>query len=51
MANKDSPSWIVGVIREGKASWITEGVKGYLGSSEDAYAWGMSFIEEYENKK
>jgi hypothetical protein len=51
MARKENPSWIVGVIREGKASWITEEVKGDLDSPEDAYAWGMSFIEEYEKDK
>jgi hypothetical protein len=44
MANKEKPSWIVGVIREGKASWITETVKADLSSSEEAYAWGMNFI-------
>ncbi len=47
MARKENPLWIVGVIREGKGSWITETVKGDLDSYQEAYAWGMSFIVEY----
>tara|TARA_R110000737_G_scaffold171943_1_gene197442 strand:+ start:1779 stop:1991 length:213 start_codon:yes stop_codon:yes gene_type:complete len=47
MARKENPSWIVGVIREGKATWITEAAKGDLNSSEGAYAWGMEFIKKY----
>jgi hypothetical protein len=55
MARKENPSWIVGVLREGKATWITEAAKGDLNSSEEAYTWGMDFIERYnkliESKK
>ena len=50
MADKYDPSWIVGVIREGKASWITEGVKGDLKCPEDAYDWGMDWIRRYKEK-
>ena len=49
MARKENPSWIVGVLREGKASWITENAKGDFNSSEDAYKWGMDFINRYNN--
>ena len=49
MARKDEPSWIVGVIREGKTTWITETAKGDFNSSEEAYKWGMDFINRYNN--
>ena len=43
-------SWIVGVIRRGKSSWITEAAIGDLNTSEEAYQAGMDFIEKYKNK-
>ena len=49
MARKENPSWIVGVLREGKASWITEYVKGDLNSSREAYEVGMDFIQKYKS--
>ena len=49
MARKDEPSWIVGVIREGKTTWITETAKGDFNSSEEAYKWGINFINRYNN--
>ena len=49
MARKDEPSWIVGVIREGKTTWITETAKGNFNSSEEAYKWGIDFINRYNN--
>ena len=51
MARKNNPSWIVGVIREGKSSWITEYVRGELSSSSEAYEIGMSFIQKYTEKE
>ena len=51
MARKENPSWIVGVLREGKASWITEYVKGDLNSSREAYKVGMAFIQEWRAKR
>jgi len=50
MARYD-PQFIVGVLRQGKASWITEGVKGHFDNPEDAYKWGMDWIEKYQLKK
>ena len=47
MARKENPSWIVGVLREGKASWITETAKGDFNSPEEAYQWGMGFINRF----
>ena len=51
MARKENPEWIVGVLREGKASWITEGANGNLKTSSEAYAWGMDFIKRYLDKR
>ena len=47
MARKENPSWIVGVLREGKVSWITETAKGDFNSSEESYKWGMDFINRF----
>tara|TARA_R110002124_G_C8931286_1_gene512023 strand:+ start:1072 stop:1347 length:276 start_codon:yes stop_codon:yes gene_type:complete len=51
MARKENPSWIVGVMREGKTSWITEHVKGDLESSIEAYKVGMAFIRGWRVKR
>jgi len=40
--------FIVGVMRKGKASWITEDVKGDFDNPDDAYEWGLNFIIEYK---
>ena len=50
MARKEKPSWIVGVLREGKTTWITEFVKGDLDSSREAYKVGMAFIQKWRVK-
>jgi len=41
----------VGVIRRGKASWITEHVLGNFDTAEEAYGAGMEWIGEYLNRK
>ncbi len=51
MARKENPSWIVGVLREGKTSWITEYVRSDLNSPEEAYKIGMNFIKSYNERK
>ena len=43
--------WIVGVLRKGKASWITEKCEDGFETSQDAYNWGIQWIKEYEEKK
>jgi hypothetical protein len=43
--------WIVGIIRKGKESWITEHVLAPFETSEEAYEKGMEWIQEYLNKK
>ena len=45
-------SWIVGIMRKGKSSWITEGVLKDFDNSEEAYIAGMEWINKYlESKK
>ena len=45
-------SWIVGIMRKGKASWITENVLKDFDNSEEAYIAGMEWINKYlEYKK
>ena len=45
-------SWIVGIMRKGKASWITENVLKDFDTSEEAYIAGMEWINKYlESKK
>jgi len=45
-------SWIVGIMRKGKASWITENVLKDFDNSEEAYIAGMEWINKYlESKK
>ena len=43
--------YIVGVLRKGKASWITEGVQGGFDNPETAYEWGLDWITKYEINK
>jgi len=43
--------FIVGVLRRGKASWITEDIKGHFDNPNDAYKWGLDFIEKYKQAK
>ena len=39
--------WIVGIMRKGKASWITEKVLKDFKTSEEAYEAGMEWIKKY----
>ena len=43
--------WIVGIMRKGKASWITECVLKDFDNSEDAYVAGMEWINKYLESK
>ena len=44
-------SWIVAVIRKGKASWITEHIILDFDTSEEAYEKGMEWIENYKKSR
>ena len=43
--------WIVGIMRKGKASWITECVLKDFKTSEEAYEAGMEWINKYLESK
>ena len=44
-------SWIVGVLKKGKQSWITMTVFSGFKTSEEAYIKGMDWIEKYLDKQ
>ena len=51
LARINPEEWIVGVLRKGKASWITEMSKGEFNNPQEAYDWGIKWINEYNEKK
>ena len=51
LARINPEEWIVGVLRKGKASWITEICKDKFKNPQDAHNWGMQWIKEYNEKK
>ena len=51
LARINPEEWIVGVLRKGKASWITEICKDGFETSQDAYNWGIQWIKEYNEEK
>jgi len=51
LARINPEEWIVGVLRKGKASWITEKCEDGFETSQDAYNWGIQWIKEYNEKK
>ena len=44
-------SWIVGVMRKGKSSWITESVLSGFDTPQEAYVKGMDWINDYTTLK
>ena len=51
LARINPEEWVVGVLRKGKASWITEECKSKFNNPQDAYDWGIKWINEYNEKK
>ena len=51
LARINPEEWIIGVLRKGKASWITEKCENGFENPQDAYNWGIRWIKEYEEKK
>lgn len=41
--------WILGVLRKGKRSWVTETCKDGFKTSKEAYDWGINFINNKLN--
>jgi hypothetical protein len=50
LARINPDKWIVGVLRKGKQSWITEKAKSGFDTPQEAYDWGLKWIETYKNK-
>jgi hypothetical protein len=48
LARINPDRWIVGVLRKGKQSWITEEAKSGFDTPQEAYDWGLAWIEEYK---
>ena len=42
--------WIVGILRKGKTTWITEDVLADFDTSEEAYKAGLKWINNYKTK-
>ena len=42
--------WLVGILRKGKTTWITEDVLCDFDTSEEAYKAGLEWINKYKNK-
>ena len=43
--------WLVGILRKGKASWVTEDVLCDFDTSEEAYEAGLEWINNYNKNK
>lgn len=43
--------WVVGVLRKGKMSWITETCKSGFLNPDAALKWGKEWIDTYELKQ
>ena len=46
LARLDPEEWIVGVLKKGKKAWITETCKDGFTTAQDAYDWGVEFINQ-----
>ncbi len=44
LAKLEPEEWILGVLKRGKKSWITEMCKSF-NTREEAYDWGLNFIK------
>jgi len=42
--------WLVGILRKGKTTWITEDVLADFDTSEEAYKAGLKWINNYKTK-
>jgi len=51
LARLDPENWILGVLRRGKKAWITEQCKSGFTTSQEAYDWGIQWINEYKQNE
>ena len=50
LARLHPEEWILGVLKRGKKSWITEISKGGFSTADEAYEWGINFINQNKNE-
>lgn len=48
LAKINPEEWIVGVLKRGKKSWITETCKSGFLTPQEAYDWGIEFIQNFK---
>ena len=41
--------WLVGVLKEGKTTWLTMEAKSGFDNPEDAYSYGIKWIGDYKD--
>ena len=46
LARLDPEEWILGVMKRGKKAWITEMCKNGFSNPQEAYNWGIEFINK-----
>ena len=49
LARIEPTEWVLGVIKKGKKSWITEVCESGFNTPQEAYDWGMRFIMKKES--
>jgi len=50
LSRLDPEEWVLGVLKKGKKSWITEKCKSGFANQQEAYDWGIEFINQQLNK-
>ena len=51
LAKIEPEEWVLGVLKKGKKSWITEVSKSGFSTPQEAYKWGMQFITKELKKE
>jgi hypothetical protein len=51
LAKLDPEEWIVGVLKKGRKAWITETCKSGFANHQEAYDWGIKYINNYINRE
>jgi len=46
LARLKREDWVLAVLKRGKTSWVTETCKSGFITAQDAYEWGLEFIEK-----
>tara|TARA_R110000824_G_scaffold175018_1_gene353279 strand:- start:159 stop:377 length:219 start_codon:yes stop_codon:yes gene_type:complete len=51
LAKIEPEEWIIGVLKKGKKSWVTEKCKSGFLTPQEAYNWGIDFINQFKKNK